>query len=151
MKKEPLSSRISRRASSDSTLTTSTGTMACYHRPGRTQATITLTWMQQCVPATPTCSEYAFGFVPAPVALQAHIHVLIMLVLIWQCSTGLKCPDVMQGDNDPVDVVEIGSQTGVMGAVYKVTSCFMNGSSSTAAYLTAESARSPKHFKQQTF
>lgn len=25
----------------------------------------------------------------------------------------------MQGDNDPVDVVEIGSQTGVMGAVYK--------------------------------
>jgi len=26
---------------------------------------------------------------------------------------------MMQGDNDPVDVVEIGSQTGVMGAVYK--------------------------------
>ena len=25
----------------------------------------------------------------------------------------------VQGDNDPVDVVEIGSQTGVMGAVYK--------------------------------
>ena len=27
----------------------------------------------------------------------------------------------MQGDNDPVDVVEIGSQTGVMGAVYKAS------------------------------
>lgn len=27
----------------------------------------------------------------------------------------------MQGDNDPVDVVEIGGQTGVMGAVYKAS------------------------------
>ena len=27
----------------------------------------------------------------------------------------------MQGDNDPVDVVETGSQTGVMGAVYRVS------------------------------
>ena len=38
---------------------------------------------------------------------------------------------LMQGDNDPVDVVEIGSQTGVMGAVYKV-SLLRNTASSCA-------------------
>ena len=32
-----------------------------------------------------------------------------------------RLPYPLQGDNDPVDVVEIGSQTGVMGAVYKVS------------------------------
>lgn len=34
----------------------------------------------------------------------------------------------VQGDNDPVDVVEIGEQTGVMGAVYKASPpcCFFH-------------------------
>lgn len=37
----------------------------------------------------------------------------------------------MQGDNDPVDVVEIGSQTGVMGAVYKASTGFTGTLSAT--------------------
>ncbi len=46
MKKELQSSKISRRASCDSTLTISTGTMGCCHRHGRTQIITILMLMQ---------------------------------------------------------------------------------------------------------
>lgn len=45
----------------------------------------------------------------------------------------------MQGDNDPVDVVEIGSQTGVMGAVYKASTGCTGMLSATCVIFTSKS------------
>lgn len=57
---------------------------------------------------------------------EKKTHAKWYCLLCTFCSAALRIPHPLQGDNDPVDVVEIGSQTGVMGAVYKVSLDFTN-------------------------